>query len=493
MAVLTYSEAQIAAQVLKLKAEAQDLRKQEQQKAWDYYLGAGKSYTLDAMKPLFKDPTKYRIVPVNLVRTLVDERAMLYKTPAERFLVGPDGKRIDEGPDVDRVTAMWDQCLMDARMKSIERYTLLQRTILVKPTWRVGDDYGDAGQMELDVIGAHLCDVIQRQDDPTRMDAFLYSISDVDTVSTNTERTRIGYVYWDAKKNLRFEADGKRRTNPENPGGVNPYGLLPAVVFRDWFAEDRFWLPGNVELVEQNEAINLVLTDIFHGLRMQTWGYAVAIGENLPVEIVHGPEQLVRIEIKPGGVGDFKIVKPEHNIEANLKVIDSCFGWIARTFHVNPNDIKLVGTVASGFALLIQKMPLLEDRQNRLELFRGYERRLFGCMRRVWNVRNPSQKISEEVRLGLDFAEVEFPQDPLQELTVLEKEIELGLVSPVDEMLRRNPDLGTREEAEKRLIQNLSERDRLKRQFNFSFGLGGKPVPAEPAEDEEEPDESEEE
>lgn len=478
-AYLSLSESAVVDFVRRIKMDAHDERKRRQKKALDYYEGEGFGHTQAALREGFVEWQKYQVVPLDLTTTMIDERAMLYKDPAARKLVDPLKPEDPENPDPGLVEQnriageMWSQMQMNSVMKVVERRTLLQRTIIVKPTWVVLP--GGRGQMRLDIIGPESCDVIQARNDATRAEAILYSIGYVDTVSTDPTYDELRYCYWDAKSFRIFNGKGEQLANPENPGNENPFGII-WTTFRDGIeTSPRFWRAPREGLVEMNEALNLAVTDVLHGLRMQLWGVPFITGSNLPAVIAYGPDKALRVQINDPDSTEpkFSFVTPTNNLESALKVLDWCLRTIARMNKMNPAAISLEGALSSGFALRIRDLPKIEDRSDRVEIFRTSELEFFDACRIVWNKMNPARKLRPDLVLAIDFAEPNFPADPKEELDLFQREAELGLVNVLDEIRRRNPDLKTNEDAEARLLENIRVRDLLKAKgASFAGGLG---------------------
>jgi len=103
----------------------------------------------------------------------------------------------------------------------------------------------------------------------------------------------------------------------------------------------------------------------------------------------------------------------------------------------------------------------MEQRADEIELFRVYERRLFDVMRIVWNYHNPSRKLSTKARLKVDFADLKESTSLAEQIAAWESLLSMGVISEVDIIMERNPDLKTREEAAEFLQKVQEERGQL--------------------------------
>lgn len=118
--------------------------------------------------------------------------------------------------------------------------------------------------------------------------------------------------------------------------------------------------------------------------------------------------------------------------------------------------LSLDPTEESGVSKLVGNRELEELRRDDVALFTGYERRLFDVFRVVWNTHNPTRPLSYNAALRVNFYDPKpsvSPQDQVKEWGNL---MELGLLSPVDVLMERDPDL-TRDDAKVRLLEIRDE------------------------------------
>jgi hypothetical protein len=105
---------------------------------------------------------------------------------------------------------------------------------------------------------------------------------------------------------------------------------------------------------------------------------------------------------------------------------------------------------------------LMEQRADEIELFRVYERRLFEAMRTVWNHHNPGRRISDKAALRVDFYDIKESTSLTDQVATWESMLAMGVISEVDVIMERNPDLKTREEAIAQLEKVRAERGKFK-------------------------------
>jgi hypothetical protein len=143
---------------------------------------------------------------------------------------------------------------------------------------------------------------------------------------------------------------------------------------------------------------------------------------------------------------DFSYAAPNAPIKATLDSIDYMIKSTAISYGLPPSYLSNKPSERkSGVSRLIENKELAEKRQDDIALFRKYETQVFNVIKTVWNYHN-TNKFSKDSSISIDFAE---PQslNASEQAENWKTLIELGILSPVDCILRLNPDL-KREDAE---------------------------------------------
>ena len=114
---------------------------------------------------------------------------------------------------------------------------------------------------------------------------------------------------------------------------------------------------------------------------------------------------------------------------------------------------------------MVAKERLLEIRQEQIPTWRSVESEMFDGIRTAVELYDIGDPISEEAAFSIDFKEPAFQDDPMKELQLKEKKMDLGLLNPLDLVKEENPDITTDEEAEEFLNKNIQIRNRLRSKF----------------------------
>ena len=100
----------------------------------------------------------------------------------------------------------------------------------------------------------------------------------------------------------------------------------------------------------------------------------------------------------------------------------------------------------SGISKQISSQELDEIRSDDIELWRDYEHSLFNIIKVIWNTHN-TKKISEAAQLKVDFYDPTPQLSPDVQAAAWNNLLNMGVISQVDIVMDRNPDLQTREDA----------------------------------------------
>lgn len=285
----------------------------------------------------------------------------------------------------------------------------------------------------------------------------------------------INAIYWSPRAHVVSD------DNHQEYETKNPYGMIPAVPFFNSDPAHYYFLPINEPLIYANHAINMRITDLNHIAKFQSFGVPVIKGVERPTSLRQGrpsddfnqlkggtaqskfgglqatsgfgaggqfrtfdagmgivndgnadanklgfsigPDTAVAV----GEKGDFKFAHPEADIMGLVKAIHAITDMVRINHGLRPKYESQLPS--SGFALLMEKIGVIEENIRRGKLFKEREQQLFHVVKTLWNVHNDGKKnlrtFSKDCRLEIDYVEPEFPVDPKTkvEQLILEKQI----------------------------------------------------------------------
>jgi hypothetical protein len=118
---------------------------------------------------------------------------------------------------------------------------------------------------------------------------------------------------------------------------------------------------------------------------------------------------------------------------------------------------------SSGAEAHMRNLPLRTLRLERILVLRGVEKEIAEIQSLI-NANDLPKYAFKTDGWGIDFAEVQQPLTEMESDQVFEKRRQLGLTNTLDEIIRRNPDLKSRKEAEEVLEDNITlETERIRK------------------------------
>lgn len=292
----------------------------------------------------------------------------------------------------------------------------------------------------------------------------------VRNVGSISELSTINKIYWRPDKHSVEDEKGNRYEVD------NPYGVIPAVPFFNADPAHYYFLPINEPLVYANHATNMRLSDLNHIAKFQSFGIPVLKGVERPTSLRQGrpvddfnqlkgglaqsrfggfagiggsssaqggsfrnfdsgfggfrdgnadsnalgfslgPDSAIAV----GEKGDFKFAHPNADITGLVKTINSMTDMIRINHGLKPKFIQQ--TSASGFAMMIEKMGVIEENIRRGRLFKEREQQLFQVIKALWNThytKSGEKKFSEKATLEITYKQPEFPVDPKTNIETL--------------------------------------------------------------------------
>ena len=406
-------------------------------KRLDYYHDRQLPYLEELIRQQFVHADPLAVQPhfFNIVKPIVNETAMIYRSGARRALVSTDGE-VD--PAVQRLwQTIQNWSRYDAVMKTVNRMVNLCGTVLVRPAFR-------QNRIKLDIITPDLVDVIPAEDDPTEGEGIAYTRPNPDPAAP------FSYIihYWDSETYIKFTPNGDIIRDPDNPDGINPYGVLPFVRFVNQLPTDSFFVRAGDDLIIAQDNINIKLTQLNYLVKMQSFSIPVLRGYQGPDRITISPGKPIVIPLGTIGQGepDFRFETPHPQIGELIKLLEHEIIRIFRAYGIGSADFSLQGEVKSGFALVMENLKLLESRENELPFYEDAEEELFEVIKRVWNYHSRflpaghpfrGVRIPESVHLRVSVNDISLPKPAGEEIAEWKFMLQNRLATPIDFLMRR--------------------------------------------------------
>ncbi len=414
---------------LQADSQANRARKEEAAKRLAYFHDDQLTYLEEKLNQLFSDPSSMVKVCLNVVRKVIVNLAKVYAEAPVRTVEGTDQ---DKALFAEIVEGM----ALDVRLRLASQYTKLLQTIILRPVWR-------KDRLDLDVLTGNILDVETGDTPEELLQVLITDFGQSDKVEEVT------YSLWTPESWTKMDYRGR-----ELESAPNPYQTLPFLpVFSFLPPSASFWLPGGDDLISQQEAVNLKLTDLLYLMACQSYGVGWIRGGQGGGSLKVDPGSLVELPEN----GELGFAHQQARLEEMVLAIDKLIKWACVSHGLSAASMSTDPQEASGLSKLVDTRELAEMRAEDVALWRSYEKRLFSLIRTVWNAHNPTKKLSESATIKVDFADPRPVVDPKVQAEAWEKLLGFGVISQVDIALERNPDLKSREEALAYLLQVQEE------------------------------------
>jgi hypothetical protein len=295
------------------------------------------------------------------------------------------------------------------------------------------------------------------------------SPSDLGTSSATTKNqvdhpgklAPVNKIYWSPSEHSMHDKHNNEYSTK------NPYGVIPAVPFFNQDPAHYYFLPIDEPLIYANHALNMRITDLNHIAKFQSFGVPVVSGVERPSGLRQGrpvddfnqlkggsaqsrfggisgvsgfggggqfrtfdgglgifrdgnaDANALGISIGPdtaiavGEKGDFKFAHPSADIMGLMKTIHGISDMVRINHGLRAKFDQALP--ASGFAMMLEKMGVIEENIRRGKLFKEREQQLFDVIRTMWNIHHNKAgdtKFSEDCKLEVTYVQPHFPVDP---------------------------------------------------------------------------------
>lgn len=361
----------------------------------------------------------------------------------------------------------------DEMVKRLDQSVYLYKTMFIRvahvPT---------SGQIKLDFITPDLVKVKTSPYDRDEIVEVIYFTGNDRLDITKPQGT---FAKWTKTSFTYVDQDGNELPNPENPSGINPYGVIPIIAFREskpLFGSFIQW-PGE-DLVNAQETINLLLT--FKNWLTKLCSVPTPHGHNLKIEndseiILDGSTMIqTRSEALDGGTGLFEWVTPKSNLKELLEVINYKIRNLMISQGIDPNLYNASADRQSGSSVIAMGGKLEERRQIvRLGYQYGLEK-MFDLIKVVYNTHH-----SDALLTG-DSPEIQIPEPKRWYNTAADKiadytfQLQNDLTTKAQILLLERGDLNNITEAE-RIVADNAKANRQSKLVNLLATPAVPPAP----------------
>ncbi|MCC6573283.1 MAG: hypothetical protein IT462_05770 [Planctomycetes bacterium] len=349
---------------------------------------------------------------LNVTRVLVDVLSQLYRQPISR--------RLDAGAATERIQRAYTRNPMGQIMLTVDRLTRLQGACAL----RVG--YQD-GEIRLWPYPAHRLIVVP---DPTMP---LRPLAVVAFAAGDEGSTPLAHVW---------TAESVTTVHQGRVAGEvkHTLGRVPFVFFHDALPVDGFWSEGRGRSITHANAIfNAKLSELAYTVAMQGFGVMEIVNPDPAKDIAIGPGRAIAFTVGQGQPYGVSFKAPNAPIAELIADLEFQLRTLLKTQRIPESVLSVnVGGNVSGASIVAAGSPVIEDRVERMQLFRAGEADLLDAIAAVLREHEGVQ--AQAPTLALDFPEPRLEQTVADRIALDDWRLDRGMTTPWELMLRDDPD-----------------------------------------------------
>ena len=413
---MSYAEEIIRQSIQDHKLDKSRQRRKYIEKLLNYYTGTDTDKYIAGSESNYFDAQSFNEVPpygMNLTKKFIDKKSRIYTLSPNRDL---GNKSINK---------TYENLIeyKNLRMKHVERMANLIGTPAVRVMWVEKED----GKICFDYRIVYYYDAYFTPPNPYKPNAIIYPI--LNPTSDISYSNPMEYAYWDNNVNIIYDSHGNIKEEH-----ANPYGVLPFVFPRDMEQIDDFYGEGSSDVVNVNEHVNILMTELMLGLRFQMFGQSWASGvyEDQPIARV-GSDKLINLPAE----GRFGIESPGGDPQKVLEIAKGMIEMLAVSKHMYVTFDSNQDRPSSGLALRIKDFEFVEDYKDNIESWRSFEKDLYYLEKTIASVND----VALPDKFSIDFKEPEYPRAISEQIQKDDWELLHGLTTLEEILKRDNSDL----------------------------------------------------
>lgn len=421
-------------------------RKKDHLTRQEVYRERQKQFILERLRKEFDAKTVAQmrtITSVNLTKRIVTELAAVYKEPPQReYTNATEAEKA-------AIKTLYDSMKVDVKLKKMNRYFKLhgQATAWIMPR---------AGKLEMRILAPHQYDVIPDPENPEAAGAYVISVLDKSQLIGDCRADGVNQKIADPddyKKDLmRFlfwTPEASFVTNAEGyivgEAFPNPIGRLPFVDISEE-KDYEYWVRSGSAIVDFSIDFGVLLSDTANINRLQGYSQAIIYAEDMPEEIIVGPNRIIRIPLKADSSVQpkFEFATPNPDMASSLELLETFLRLFLSSRGIDTKAVSgknQADRFSSGVERLLAMIEKFDASRDDFDSFMCVESEVFDISR-AWNNALQSTKLlgkelqngklSENIDSQCKFSSPEIVQTISEREDSAIKQLEAGLMSRVE-------------------------------------------------------------
>lgn len=419
-------------------------------KSWDYYYGMQEQYIKQYRGEADDDYRDKDKMTFNYTKGVVDE-----------YIEGVMAKPVTVKFEKEVHQKMWTKIVDPLTFFNIlpffvkvQRVAEVSNTCVVMLRWNK-----EQKQVYFESVRGEFVSFLPDPNNPqevgTVIISYIFDTGEADPQKRFLKRIEI----WDKSRWEVWLYSPTLRDSKKIAAGVNPYPFIPAVRFMPEEDDNTFYGISHVpDIVKVNGVYNNLWTALIRTCVMQSFSILVLTSEG-EIEVKIAPTRFLKFEGSESG--DAKYITPDPKISDVRTVLENLKSEL-QDFSKVPTEVLSSSSAEfpqSGYALRIKRIPIEQVWEKRRMSYGPSLRDLTRKAVIVDSV-NRNESIEEEIKVDVEFSKTVPGLSPQEQAIQDQQDLQFHLITPVDLMLRKHPEM-TREEALKKIEENKKEAEKL--------------------------------
>lgn len=389
-------------------------RKKESLRRFEVYKDRQEEFVIEKLRGEFNQTTikdMRKVLSINMCKRVVNEQSTIYnKEPNRTFSDASDNEK-------DQLMALYEEANVNLKLRKTNRwFKLFGQTILQVIPRR--------GIVDLRCYAPHQIDKIDDDLDPElafgyiinvmdkseflhressnrgKVDNFDQTIGDADDYMKKRQR----FVWWTDQFN--FVTDGEAKIIGDETQIVNPLGKLPFIDVASEMEKDfEFWIRSGSSECEFSLEMSVMLSDLSNIIKLQGYAQAIVTGEELPENIVVGPNHILRLPISSTTqiAPSFEFASPNADINGSIDAIEMYVRFFLTSRGLDPKTVSGKAEdsrFSSGIERLLSMIDRFEASRQDFDIFSQVEQKIFNLMRGWSNLMQNTDALNEDLKGG---------------------------------------------------------------------------------------------
>ena len=256
------------------------------------------------------------------------------------------------------------------------------------------------------------------------------------------------YLVWTEDENYLMDKDGQIVGEPM----PNPIGVLP---FIEVSAEKEFeyWVRAQNTFATFTVDFCATMSSIAQVVKLQGFSQAVLkCNPDMAIENVQiGPNYLLKlpVDINAGIDADFQYANPGSDISGSLQYLETLLTSFLSSNGIDPKTVSLNGesqSYSSGIERLLATIEKVSASREDYDVFEKVEKRVWTLIKLWLDALNNTDTLEQKYRMGnvslesqvnIEYLAPELVKSDMEELEVIQREIDLGISSPIKAIMNR--------------------------------------------------------